>query len=58
MVERANGVKDRFIAAGVYGAAHSPKDLVDMFVEGGVYLIAESVNDIHGLLKIVAGEKM
>ncbi len=58
MVKRANGVKDRFIAAGVYGAAHSPKDLVDMFVEGGVYLIAESVNDIHGLLKIVAGEKM
>ncbi|MFQ6135506.1 MAG: HAD family hydrolase, partial [Nitrososphaerales archaeon] len=53
MVERANSVTDRFIAAGVYGRTHSSRELMKMFIENGAYLITESVNDLPRLLMMV-----
>ncbi len=53
MVERANQISNRFIAGGVYGCANSPKDLTSLFMDNEVYLIAESVNDLYRLFKMI-----
>ncbi len=53
MVERANHVSNRFIPGGVYGCADSPKDLIDLFIDNDVYLVAESVNDLYRLFKMI-----
>ncbi len=58
MVERANDVTDRFIAAGVYGCTHNPSELMDMFLENGAYLITESVNDLPRLFEMIRREKI
>lgn len=53
MVERANRVSNRFISGGVYGCANSPTDLIDLFMDNDVYLVAESVNDLYRLFKMI-----
>ena len=53
MVERANRVSNRFISSGVYGCANSPTDLIDLFMDNDVYLVAESVNDLYRLFKMI-----
>ena len=53
MVERANRVSNRFISSGVYGCANSPTDLIDLFMNNDVYLVAESVNDLYRLFKMI-----
>ncbi|MCL4435426.1 MAG: hypothetical protein M1503_06105 [Thaumarchaeota archaeon] len=53
MVERANQVSNRFITGGVYGCATSAKDLIDLFMDNDVYLVAESVNDLYRLFKMI-----
>ncbi len=53
MVERANRVSNRFIPGGVYGCANSPTDLIDLFMNNDVYLVAESVNDLYRLFKMI-----
>jgi phosphoglycolate phosphatase-like HAD superfamily hydrolase len=58
MVEQSNRIKDRFIAAGVYGYTHNPEELVKMFKEIGSYLIVESVNDIPELFEKIMREKL
>ena len=58
MVEQSNHFMDRFIAAGVYGYSHNPKELVKMFTESGAYLIVESVNDIPILFEKIMREKL
>jgi phosphoglycolate phosphatase-like HAD superfamily hydrolase len=49
MVRKANEIKDRFIAGGIYGGIN-PDESINMFMENGVELILESINDLPLIL--------